>query len=68
MTYFTNSPFERMMMQRPESAQMDNFRPVAPKGHHCYGCSRYGEPCLLPCHRDLLKSTKKDKEPHKPET
>lgn len=55
MRTFTDSPYERMMMQVPRK-----FRPtrpaLAPKGHPCHGCKRYGEGCALPCYRGIAVS------------
>ena len=53
MRYFTRNPLERMMMQVPRP-QREQEAPAAPKGHRCYGCGRYGEPCILPCYRDRM--------------
>lgn len=53
MRYFTSNPLERMMMQVPKGEQQRADRPpAAPKGHPCYGCGRYGMPCVRPCYRD----------------
>ncbi len=57
MRYFTDNPLERMMMQTPRP-QRERKPPPAPKGHRCYGCGRYGEPCLLPCYRDRQEAQK----------
>lgn len=53
MTYFTDSPYERMMQQKPSGGR-DARPPAAPKGHRCHGCSRYGSGCVGICHRDLI--------------
>ena len=49
------------MRQRPGAAQK---KPSvsAPKGHPCYGCSRYGHGCVAPCYRDLLKYLNKERD------
>ena len=53
MTLFTKNPLERMMIQRPFPVSKEKTpRPIAPEGHHCHGCGRYGEVCIRPCHRD----------------
>lgn len=57
MTFFTDSPFERMMVQRPRKGR-EKPRAPAPEGHHCHGCARYGEGCVLPCYRNLLPKRK----------
>ena len=50
MTWFTDSPFERMMREpMPQKP--------APKGHPCYGCGQYGAICVRPCYRDHAKHT-----------
>ena len=46
MRTFTDSPYERMMMQVPRSPRPVH-PPQAPKGHPCHGCKRYGEGCAL---------------------
>ena len=62
MTYFTNNPLEKLMRQLPGEARAKTSPVSAPKGHPCYGCSRYGQGCVAPCYRDLLKSLKKERE------
>lgn len=52
MTYFTRSPFERMMVQRPRSERKEK-RLAAAADHPCHGCKRYGMSCIKPCYRDL---------------
>ena len=52
MRTFTNSPYERMMMQVPRKSRPDYPAP-APTGHPCHGCKRYGEGCVLPCYRGI---------------
>ena len=52
MSYFTNNPLERMMVQKPSASKEPPPAVRAPKGHHCYGCGRYGTACMLPCYRD----------------
>ncbi len=61
MTYFTDNPLERLMRQRPGAARK---KPSvsAPKGHPCYGCSRYGHGCVAPCYRELLKYLNKERD------
>ena len=62
MTNFTNSPFEKMMRQPPNTAQVRKNPVSAPRGHPCYGCARYGHGCVAPCYRDLLKYLDKERE------
>ena len=45
MTYFTNSPFERMMQQKPMGGR-ETCLSALPKSHRCYGCSSYGRACF----------------------
>lgn len=57
MRYFTDSAYERMMLQIPRKSRS---RPApAPKGHPCHGCKRYGEGCVLPCYRGITLSDRK---------
>ncbi len=60
MKYFTDNPLERLMMQIPKPAREEK-RPAPPAGHHCYGCSYYGEVCVFPCFRDIQKQMKETK-------
>lgn len=53
MRYFTDSPFERMMMQIPRHRQEPQSKPALSKGHPCHGCKRFGENCSLPCYRGV---------------
>ena len=48
MTLFTKNPLERLMMQRPYPGKEETPRPIAPEGHFCHGCGRYGLVCLRP--------------------
>jgi len=52
MRYFTESPFERMMMQKPGTRPAAADTPVKPG---CEGCG-YGEkrPCIAVCMRELM--------------
>lgn len=52
MKYFTPSPFERLMMQKPKPRWEDE-PPTAPPGHPCHGCKRYGLSCVHPCYREM---------------
>ena len=49
------------MRQRPGAVQKKSSV-SAPKGHPCYGCSRYGHGCVAPCYRDLLKYLDKERD------
>jgi hypothetical protein len=53
MTFFTDSPFERMMVQKPRHGREETPPPL-PKDHRCYGCSYYGSGCAGTCYRDLI--------------
>ena len=62
MTFFTDSPFERMMVQKPKY-RWEEQPPAPPKDHRCYGCSYYGSGCAGTCYRDLIITPKrKEKE------
>lgn len=62
MTFFTDSPFERMMTQKPRQGR-EETPPSLPKDHRCYGCSNYGACCTGTCHRDIIiKPKRKEKE------
>jgi hypothetical protein len=51
--YFTNSPYERMMMETPRGRPETE---ALPPGHPCRGCCYYkGEKCIGICWRTLLK-------------
>lgn len=54
MKYFTNSPLERMMMQVPKGSRQEPI-PLPPEGHRCYGCSKWGDICMKPCPREMMK-------------
>lgn len=53
MRYFTDSPFERLMMQVPQYQKEPQSKPDPPKAHPCHGCKRIGESCALPCYRGI---------------
>ncbi len=57
MTWFTDNPLEKLMRQPPEAARDQNRIP-APPGHPCHGCIRYGQDCVAPCYREMLKLLK----------
>lgn len=52
MTYFTDNPLERMMVQRPKPTKVEIHVYIS-KDHSCHGCKRYGQSCVKPCYRDL---------------
>lgn len=54
MTYFTDSPFERMMVQRPRSNPGSSSAPKPPSP--CAGCGCAGSrPCVGTCMRELME-------------
>ena len=52
MTLFTKNPLERLMLRLPRPDKEETPRPIAPEGHLCHGCGRYGLVCIRPCYRD----------------
>lgn len=63
MTWFTDSPFERMMREVPKAQPPEPVpQKAAPKGHPCYGCGQYGAICVRPCYRDREKTPTTKKE------
>ena len=57
MSYFTNGAsrkYEALMTQRPHDQRKPSL-PALPRDHLCYGCKRYGEGCLHPCHREVRR-------------
>ncbi|MDD3230381.1 MAG: hypothetical protein PHE09_14355 [Oscillospiraceae bacterium] len=60
MKYFTDNPLERMMMQVPKGARHEPI-PPPPEGHHCYGCSQWGDVCMKPCPREIMKQEQEKK-------
>ena len=56
MTYFTDSPYERMMIQKPKTAREALAPPALPSDHPCFGCA-YGRdsPCMGICYKELMK-------------
>ncbi|MEQ3192831.1 hypothetical protein AAA173_20775 [Enterocloster aldenensis] len=50
---FTDSPFEKMMKQKPRGGRPEKT-PKAKPGSPCYGCSFWrGMACVGTCYRDL---------------
>ena len=62
MKYFTNNPLERLMMQTPKGFAPEPTTPP-PEGHHCFGCSRWGQACVRPCYRDIKAKALDTKSP-----
>ena len=52
MTLFTKNPLERLMLRLPRPDKEEMPSPIAPEGHLCPGCGRYGLVCIRPCYRD----------------
>lgn len=62
MTLFTDSPFERMMIQKPNTRR-ENKSPAFPNEGRCNGCTVRREGCCSTnCYRDLSQSKKKEAE------
>ena len=53
MTRFTDSPYERMMTQKPSGGEKPH-RKSLPKDHPCYDCCFADQVCVGICHRELL--------------
>ena len=51
---FTNSPFEKMMKQKPRP--MTPSIPKAPRGSRCSGCSYWRGIRCVSCYRELLRA------------
>lgn len=61
MTYFTDSPYERMMIQKPENGKRDKSPPVSFL-RRCEGCPYKGQaPCVGYC----IRKIEKDKQPER---
>ncbi len=58
MIRFTDSPYERMMTQKPVVGREAREPPALPPDHPCHGCA-YGRdtPCLGICYKKLLKGS-----------
>lgn len=60
MTYFTDSPYERMMIQKPENGKREKS-PSASFPRRCEACPYKGQaPCIGYCIRKI-----KDNEPER---
>ena len=57
MRFFTDSPYERLMGEKPRQ-QREASPPALPKGHPCYGCSYHGTCSTGTGYRDLIVMTK----------
>lgn len=60
MIWFTDSPYERMMVQLPTGQEKAPASSARPPSHPCCGCP-YGReaPCLGVCYKKLLKGSGK---------
>lgn len=57
MRYFTNGKsrsMESRMSQMPRNL-CNSGKEKLSKDHLCYGCQRYGEGCVHPCHREVRR-------------
>lgn len=57
MKYLTDNLLERMMMQVPKGARQEPL----PEGHRCYGCAQWGDVCMKPCPREMMKQEQEKK-------
>lgn len=56
---FTNSPYEKMMKQKPRPSRPKKQKP--PHGSPCRGCTYWqGLACVGTCHRDLIISKREE--------
>lgn len=53
MRYFTESSYEKIMMQRPRQRR-EKSSPAPPKGDSCIGCEWYKKGCSGSCYRELI--------------
>lgn len=63
MTYFTDSPFERMMVQKPGPVRRQGAQaPALVPGNKCHGCV-YGRdrPCAGVCMKKVLAAGQAEK-------
>lgn len=59
MRTFTDSPFEKMMMQIPRGGKYsDESRHALPESGLCNGCSASGNVCARPCWREKKQKAK----------
>lgn len=57
MRFFTDSPYERLMGEKPRQ-QREASPPALPKVHPCYDCSYHGACSSGTGYRDLIFTTK----------
>ena len=56
MIHFTDSPYERMMSQKPHEREAPEPPAQLPAEHPCAGCPYgRGAPCVGICYRKLMK-------------
>ena len=60
MTLFTNNRLEKLMQELPNESGRAS-PPTAPPDHYCFGCANYGQGCVAPCYRELLKYLDKER-------
>ena len=61
MTLFTDSPYEKMMIQKPEDGKRDKS-PPASFSPRCAGCPYKGQsPCIGYC----IRKIEKDRQPER---
>ena len=66
MTLFTKNPLERLMLRLPRPDKEEMPSPIAPEGHLCHGCGRYGLVCIRPCYGDTeLREKRRAKAPER---
>lgn len=57
MVRFTDSPYEYIMVQKPDAGRV---RETVPPGHKCHGCPYgRGRPCVGICMKDLCSADEK---------
>ena len=62
MSYFTTGKSrcaEKLMAGKPHPQRQDRERGL-PEDHRCYGCQRYGEGCVPPCHREVRRGASRE--------
>lgn len=61
MRYFTDSPLERLMMQKPRERRERRPPAPPPRGHPCQDRHYYNGACIGPCYRNLIITPKERK-------
>lgn len=63
MAFFTDSPYEYMMTQKPGAERREIAPPLYPPGHKCHGCP-YGRDrlCLGVCIKELSTAVRRKEE------